>query len=342
MRLLLAANSINFSILRSDDGLVDDDDWAEMVEQHLLSESEVETLKQRGGFLPLFVLDWHLHEFRSYVAEESGLADTIISQWPATEMMGYQLMQSQAFHVRGECSRMYNLKWQPIPFAYFHALKLSVLSILFVVAFWMVDLLPGAYLASISAFAMFELIMLGLLEVAVAMSDPFGDDDVDFDTKKMTNGAYKNALVLLRDPHTAKPKQPQIAKLQEAPASAGDTAKKGVFKATPVRKPTYRTPEKVLGAAPSSDLDVQPTPSVETLMAHGTADAPKAGSLSTAAAPPRTTAALLLSRNKSPQPSRGKPNKTPAVSVPQRAVKAVSPTDEETVNLLPESEQMAA
>ena len=45
MRLFLAANSINFSILRSDDGCVDDDDWEEMVEQHLLSESEVGALR---------------------------------------------------------------------------------------------------------------------------------------------------------------------------------------------------------------------------------------------------------------------------------------------------------
>ena len=40
---------------------------------------------------------------------------------------------------------------------------------------------------------------LGLKDVAVQMSDPFGDDDVDFDLEPMLSGAYKNAVALLRD-----------------------------------------------------------------------------------------------------------------------------------------------
>ena len=40
---------------------------------------------------------------------------------------------------------------------------------------------------------------LGLKEVAVAMSDPFGDDDIDFDTTGMLSGAYNNAVACLQD-----------------------------------------------------------------------------------------------------------------------------------------------
>ena len=43
------------------------------------------------------------------------------------------------------------------------------------------------------------LIFLGLKEVAVAMNDPFGDDDVDFEVEKMLQGAYKNAVAVLSD-----------------------------------------------------------------------------------------------------------------------------------------------
>jgi hypothetical protein len=38
-----------------------------------------------------------------------------------------------------------------------------------------------------------------LLQVAVAMSDPFGDDDVDFDLEPMLAGAYKNSVAVLSD-----------------------------------------------------------------------------------------------------------------------------------------------
>jgi hypothetical protein len=39
-------------------------------------------------------------------------------------------------------------------------------------------------------------------QVAVAMSDPFGDDDIDFDLEAMLSGAYKNAVACLRDQRT--------------------------------------------------------------------------------------------------------------------------------------------
>ncbi len=40
---------------------------------------------------------------------------------------------------------------------------------------------------------------LGLKEVAVAMSDPFGDDEIDFDTNGMLKSAYNNALACLNN-----------------------------------------------------------------------------------------------------------------------------------------------
>jgi hypothetical protein len=44
------------------------------------------------------------------------------------------------------------------------------------------------------------MVFLGLREVAVAMSNPFGDDEIDFDLEKMLAGAFKNAIAILRDP----------------------------------------------------------------------------------------------------------------------------------------------
>ena len=44
------------------------------------------------------------------------------------------------------------------------------------------------------------MVFLGLREVAVAMSNPFGDDEIDFDLEKMLAGAFKNAIAILKDP----------------------------------------------------------------------------------------------------------------------------------------------
>jgi len=92
------------------------------------------------------------------------------------------------------------MKAQPIPFAYFHALKVAVLSMLGMLGYWMVDLLYGQPLyISLLTFAVFEAMTLGLLEVAVAMSDPFGEDEVDIDTQSLSLAAYTNAVALLGD-----------------------------------------------------------------------------------------------------------------------------------------------
>ena len=110
--------------------------------------------------------------------------------------------------------------------------------------------------------------------------------------QKMTMAAFKNALVLLRDPHTAAPKQPQIAKKDEAPVKREDERRDmrpalGGSKPSPVRKPSYKTPEKVTGGAaagpPSTELDVGATPSVEEMLANGAAAMAKPLSLAAAA-----------------------------------------------------------
>jgi len=43
--------------------------------------------------------------------------------------------------------------------------------------------------------------MLGLQEIAVAMSDPFGDDDADFDTSRLIAHAYDNVVEYTNEVH---------------------------------------------------------------------------------------------------------------------------------------------
>ena len=124
------------------------------------------------------------------------------------------------------------------PSAPHSALKLAVMSILLTVAFWLVDLLEGQWVASIVAFSMFALIMLGLLEVAVAMSDPFGDDDVDFDTKAMSKSALVYGLILLMDPRTTRHQEHTLKRGAKSPDSAGDATCSTDEKTKPLRSRT--------------------------------------------------------------------------------------------------------
>ena len=63
----------------------------------------------------------------------------------------------------------------------------------------LIFVLHGMPFFTICCFAIICLILIWLQEIAVAMSDPFGDDDIDFDATKQLSDAYDSALALLMD-----------------------------------------------------------------------------------------------------------------------------------------------
>ena len=74
---------------------------------------------------------------------------------------------------------------------------LLVVSLL-VLSYALVELLDGQIFFSVLVFGIISCIMFGLEEVAVNMSDPFGDDDTDFDTDAMVRKAYTTTISLLQ------------------------------------------------------------------------------------------------------------------------------------------------
>lgn len=55
----------------------------------------------------------------------------------------------------------------------------------------------GLWWVSVSTFAVVTGMLLGLQEIAVAMSNPFGDDATDFDTRTLCRDATDNAIAYL-------------------------------------------------------------------------------------------------------------------------------------------------
>ena len=51
---------------------------------------------------------------------------------------------------------------------------------------------------SLAVYTVVAGVMVGLQEIAVAMSDPFGDDKTDFDTRRLMEDAYNNMVAYLQ------------------------------------------------------------------------------------------------------------------------------------------------
>merc|ERR1719236_189193 len=82
----------------------------------------------------------------------------------------------------------------PLPFQYFHIMNLMLLVNLGLLSFTL-----GSYqnYSVVPVFGFVEMIFMGIREMAVAMSDPFGDDDMDlafYETRKQMIQRYCSGL----------------------------------------------------------------------------------------------------------------------------------------------------
>jgi len=109
----------------------------------------------------------------------------------------YEALQGIAAEFNKTAVRIVTIMQQPVPFVYFHLLKLMMVMVNVLVAYEMVDIFES-WVASMVIFSVVAAMLLGLQEIAGAMADPFGVDDTDFDTHKLCYDAYKNAVAYLR------------------------------------------------------------------------------------------------------------------------------------------------
>jgi hypothetical protein len=91
--------------------------------------------------------------------------------------------------------------------AYFHMLVLQLFLGLLCVSWGLVTLRFHPVLTAV-IYTLLCVLFLGLKVVAVSMSDPFGDDAVDFPIEDMLESSFENAVAVLKDtwtPHSASP-----------------------------------------------------------------------------------------------------------------------------------------
>ena len=93
------------------------------------------------------------------------------------------------------------MRRQPVPWAYFHLLNLMSFLTLLLVSYMLVFL--ASWPVTLPVHMIICLIVLGLKNLAVAMSDPFGDDVIDFKVERFLAGMFDNSVAHLCETYKA-------------------------------------------------------------------------------------------------------------------------------------------
>ena len=187
-RHMLASVYVQYFALGGDasDGgkLITETEWAIIMRNRMLSEHERQQVAAYAGFKPFLLQCWALQTVNEHLASDAKRAAGA----------GIGPFQAQAFALRQDCSDVVNTLAQPVPFPYFHVVTFMLSINLVLVAYALVFF--ETYL-SVPCFFVTCLVMQGLKEVAVALSDPFGGDDVDFPTHEYMSAMLDNAKALI-------------------------------------------------------------------------------------------------------------------------------------------------
>lgn len=156
--------------LASDGGrVITEAEWSVLFRSSLISASERKVLEKYRGSRFFLMQSWALR----LAAEQAAKPDY------KGEKDGIRNMENFALSLRSAGGTITNLLKQPVPFPMYHMLMIMMSVNLIVMAYAMVE---SATVMSIPAFFIVSFVCLGLKETAVALSDPFGMDAVDFET----------------------------------------------------------------------------------------------------------------------------------------------------------------
>jgi len=229
MRVALAAMQVHYSFLSGADELskgISPADWARIHKHQVISPDEIRRLEDCHQHASRFWLPmtWGLQEVkagllvklrsRSHVGHDALTADDLLGD-PGL-MTVYSAFESVALNFRHFCSETLEIMNMPVPYAYFHATKLLLLSALMIISYSLIeeevrfDIVEDDtpiflrrdewnLVISLAVYVVISGIMIGLHAIGVRMSDPFGDDDTDFDIEAMLSSAYNTCFEILAD-----------------------------------------------------------------------------------------------------------------------------------------------
>ena len=171
-RLMLAAHHILFAGL---DGSFEESEFDIIRKNNLLTEDEINTIAGFKGSRTLLPINWALDEVDQQLRAVRPDDD---SRAAANRNVVYQDFESAVFAFLQHSSAITSLLAAPVPYPYFHVVKVMLLIALTMTGYALIHVLHGMPVFTMGCFAIICLILIGLQEIAAAMSDPFGDDEV--------------------------------------------------------------------------------------------------------------------------------------------------------------------
>ena len=169
----------------SDGGkLVTESEWAVLLATGLVSIEEKRKVAEYRGFKPFLLQVWALR----------AISDQLATDTEKNPAAGLGPFQAQALALRANCAEIVNSMSQPIPFPYYHTLTLMLSLNLLLIAYAMIEFNT---VMTIPCFFIIVLVCLGLKETAVALADPFGGDDVDFETEVYMANMLANTKAMI-------------------------------------------------------------------------------------------------------------------------------------------------
>ncbi|KAL1518691.1 hypothetical protein AB1Y20_002978 [Prymnesium parvum] len=164
--------------------LVTEQEWMLLAHTQLLSDEEVARLKAYRGFQPFLCQIWALRAIMERLEADP-------RKDPAAVIEPFQ---SQVLTLRGHCDDIVTARAQPIPLAYFHTVTLLLSLNLLMTGYSMVEV--GTEM-TVPVFFVVCLFFLAIKETAVALSDPFGGSDLDFNTDMFLASILSNTKAML-------------------------------------------------------------------------------------------------------------------------------------------------
>jgi len=199
--------------LASDGGrVITEAEWSVLFRSSLISASERKVLEKYRGSRFFLMQTWALRLATEQIAKPDTAKGADIRE-----------LEKFALSLRQAGSNISNLLKQPVPFPMYHTLMLMMSVNLLVMAYAMIE---ANTIMSIPTFFIVCFVCLGLKETAIALSDPFGMDAVDFETDVFMARIMINTKELIARQATYVPKDMPLPPMnfygEEHPAEQGD------------------------------------------------------------------------------------------------------------------------
>ena len=155
--------------LASDGGrVITEAEWSVLFRSSLISQSERKVLEKYRGSRFFLMQSWALRLAADQMTKPDKAPGADIRE-----------LEKYALSLREAGGNISNLLKQPVPFPMYHMLMLLISINLLIVSYAMIE---ASTIMSIPVFFIICFVALGLKETALALSDPFGMDAVDFET----------------------------------------------------------------------------------------------------------------------------------------------------------------